>query len=353
MKKNIRLALLAALILTLGSIGSVFAEIIPPYGEGQIGLQAVVLCEELTVRQEPKASSKAVMTLKYGTRFSVQKQSDGWADCFPSDASDAGPAGWVNMDYIVIDPAWYRTDASTPVYAWNDTSAPKVALLDRDTLLPVLKDNGDWIVVSLRGATGWIRRPNGTASAAPAAPAPAPAAVPAPAVPSGMQDGQRYYGTVILEGMAETVGYEHVRNDTIGIEMDYEYDSFVRVSEEGRECFISRYEDLKNPGIYLEIRYSTQSAEEVAASIGASLSRDYEIVLEPCTLELAGSCTRIDASAGRDGQGASAMQTVYVIPAADGCRVAMAHYTYESADGFGARFRNMMNTLTVIGGRAN
>ena len=79
------------------------------------------------------------------------------------------------MDYIVIDPAWYRTDASTPVYAWNDTSAPKVALLDRDTLLPVLKDNGDWIVVSLRGATGWIRRPNGTASAAPAARSPSAA----------------------------------------------------------------------------------------------------------------------------------------------------------------------------------
>ena len=36
--------------------------------------------------------------------------------------------------------------------------APKVALLDKDTLLPILKDDGEWLVVSLRGATGWIHK---------------------------------------------------------------------------------------------------------------------------------------------------------------------------------------------------
>ena len=71
---------------------------------------------------------------------------------------DAGPAGWVNADYIAVDPAWYRADNATPVYAWNDTEAPKVALLDAGTELPILKDDGDWLIVSLRGATGWIRK---------------------------------------------------------------------------------------------------------------------------------------------------------------------------------------------------
>ena len=158
MRKHIRAAALALLILAAGSVAAVRAEILPPYGEGQIGLEAVVLCESLTVRAEPRTDAKAVKTLQYGSRFSVQKTADGWADCFASDAVDAGQTGWVNADYIIIDPAWYRTETRTPVYAWNDESAPKVALLDEDTLLPILKEDGDWLIVSLQGATGWIRK---------------------------------------------------------------------------------------------------------------------------------------------------------------------------------------------------
>ena len=56
----------------------------------------------------------------------------------------------------IVNPTWYRTDDTTPVYAWNDTMAPKVALLSKGTVLPILKDEGEWLIVSLRGATGWI-----------------------------------------------------------------------------------------------------------------------------------------------------------------------------------------------------
>ena len=35
------------------------------------------------------------------------------------------------------------TETSTPVYAWNDLSAPKVALLEKDTTLTILKDEAD------------------------------------------------------------------------------------------------------------------------------------------------------------------------------------------------------------------
>ena len=155
MKTKIRLTILIALALAFGSIAAAHAEIIPPYGEGQIGLSSVVLCEELTMRQKPSTSSKSVKTLKYGDRPNVMKQSDGWAYCADGDSEDAA-TGWINADYIVIDPAWYRTEAKTPVYAWNDTSAPKVALLDKNTTLPILKEEGEWLIVSLRGAVGWI-----------------------------------------------------------------------------------------------------------------------------------------------------------------------------------------------------
>ena len=157
MTRKTWLTILMALVLTLGSIGIARAEILPPHGEGQIGLQAFVLCEELTVRQEPSGSAKKVMTLSYGDLPIVMSQSDGWAYCAMGDSEDS-PQGWVNADYIAIDPAWYRTESKTSVYAWDSTGAPKVALLDKGTILPILKDDGAWLVVSLRGASGWIKK---------------------------------------------------------------------------------------------------------------------------------------------------------------------------------------------------
>ena len=157
MKKVSRLAILVALIYLLGSLGIVRAEILPPRGMGQIGLQAVVLCDSLTVRQKPSSASKAVETVRYGHLPIVMEQSDGWAYCALGDSEDS-PMGWINADYLAIDPAWYRTEEETPVYAWDDEAAPKVALLDKDVTLPIIKEEGDWLIVSLRGAAGWIQK---------------------------------------------------------------------------------------------------------------------------------------------------------------------------------------------------
>ena len=157
MKRPVRLTALAALALALGNAGRVRAEILPPRGMGQIGLQAVVLCEELTVRSEPRSSSVPVEKLRYGDLPIVMKQSGGWAYCALGDSEDS-VLGWVNSDYIAVDPARYRTDGNTPVYAWNETTAPRVALLGANTTLPILKDEGEWLIVSLRGAAGWIRK---------------------------------------------------------------------------------------------------------------------------------------------------------------------------------------------------
>ena len=155
MKSSFVLLLVMAALWSMGSTCS--AEIIPPYGPGQIGLSSVVLCDSLTMRKEPDSASAVVEMLHYGDRIIVMNQKDGWANCVLGDSEDS-PSGWVNSDYIVIDPSWYRTDAKTIVFAWNDAKALKVAQLDKDTTLPVLKDQGDWLIVSLRGATGWIQK---------------------------------------------------------------------------------------------------------------------------------------------------------------------------------------------------
>ncbi len=166
------------------------------------------------------------------------------------------------------------------------------------------------------------------------------------------QDGERFEGVIMLEGMEETVRYEHVRNDAIGFEMDYDYERFERRSEAGRERFVSRYDDPVAPDNYLEITCSPWDAETVAASLSEALSRDYEVLRESFTLARAGECIRLDASEGKGGTGTpDRLQMVYIIPAVDGSRVAVSHCTFESADGFGARFRNMMHTLSVIAGQ--
>lgn len=155
MKKMIVFVLALAMLLIATAAQ---AEIIPAYGEGQIGLRAVILCEKLTLREAPRSDAGIIDELTNNDFIIVTKQMDGWAEIMRSDSVDAGPAGYVNAEYLMIDPAWYRTTASTPVYAWNDVNAPKVGLLDADTTLPILKDEGDWLIVGLRGATGWIKK---------------------------------------------------------------------------------------------------------------------------------------------------------------------------------------------------
>ena len=180
------------------------------------------------------------------------------------------------------------------------------------------------------------------------APAAEPAVQPEAETVTGRQDGERFESVIILEGMEETVKYEHVRNSAIGFEMDYDYESLVRRSEADRECFVSVYDKPEAPENYLEVTFRAENAETAADSIGEALSKDYEISRSAYLLDHAGSCTVIDASATKDGQTPDRMQKVYIIPAPDGCIVATAHYFFEGAEGFGRRFSYMVNTLAVI-----
>ena len=329
MKKLTWLVVLTSLILSLGIIGDACAEILPPYGEGQIGFRAEILSAELTLHEMPSASSKAIKTLQYGDFLIVVEQSDGWAYCTLGDSEDA-LMGWVEADYLAIDPARYRTEENTPVYAWDDTAAPKIALLEKDTLLPILKTEGNWIAVSLRGAAGWIQDANKTER----------------------QNGERFETTIMLEGMEETIRYEHIVNASLGIEMDYEYEILLRRSEADSECFVSLYDVAQQPLNYLEVTFVAQDAEAVIAAISESLSEAYEITREPHALRNAGPCTVIDASRAKGtNRMPDLLRTAYVIPNADGCIVATVHCTMESAEGFGRRISYMLDTLAFTNGQ--
>lgn len=176
-----------------------------------------------------------------------------------------------------------------------------------------------------------------------------PAETAEPVAETRRQDGERFEEVIIMEGMEETVQYEHVINETAGFEMDYDYESFVRRSESDRERFILAWDDPENPENYLEVTYSSEDAETVAAAISEELSKDYDINRSSFALDRAGSCIRIDACEVKGGgYTADQMQTVDIIPTADGCLIATAHFSAEGAEGFGRRFAYMMNTLSLI-----
>ena len=175
----------------------------------------------------------------------------------------------------------------------------------------------------------------GRTDTASATPAPteqaAPAETPRPAATPGRQDGERFETTVIVEGMEETVSYEHIRNEALGFEMDYDYEILERRQDADREVFLALGEDPEDPWNYFEIRRTSVSAA-------------------PFTFDGAGACTCINVSGAKDGKApAGSLLTVYVIPADGSCLVALVRCTFESAGGFGVRANAMLNTLTLIG----
>ena len=178
--------------------------------------------------------------------------------------------------------------------------------------------------------------------------APEDAAGTAPVI--ARQDGERFEAVIVMEGMEETVNYEHIRNEALGFEMDYDYESFSRSSEADRERFVLVWDDPANPEYYLELSYSPESAEYTADSISKSLSAEYELYRDDSfMLERAGRCIYISTSSVKGGDSSPEhLQTVYLIPAGDGCIVATEHCSIESAEGIGRRFAYMMHTLSLI-----
>ena len=176
----------------------------------------------------------------------------------------------------------------------------------------------------------------------------------AAAAASVRQDGERFVGSIMLEGMEEAVNYEHVVNAGLGFEMDYEYESLTRMSGVDRERYVSIYDDPAAPENYLDVQSSAKDAETVAAGIRAALSETYDLTESTRELENSGSCLYIEASVLKGTNNmADHLQMVYVIPASDGCRVAAVHTSVEAAEGFGRRFAYMLDTLRTMDRNGN
>lgn len=179
------------------------------------------------------------------------------------------------------------------------------------------------------------------------------AETPEAAVTPERENGERFEDVITIEGMEETIQLEHVINETAGFAMDYDYEGFVRRSEADRERFIWSYDDPEKPENFVEVSYSAENAQTVADTIEKELSESYEVYRDTTVLSSGCECIRMDASAVAGGANtADVIQAVYVIPAADGCRVARIQYIPEGSDGFGIRLAYLVNTITVMDARS-
>ena len=163
------------------------------------------------------------------------------------------------------------------------------------------------------------------------------------------QDGERFEDVILLEGMEETVHYEHLRNEALGFEMDYDYEFFARITDADRERIVSVWDEPGKPENYLDITRSGEDAETTAAAIVEELSQEYDLYRDTREFDRVGSCIYIEASVIK---GTNLMpehlQMVYIIPAGEGCLVARIHLFITESEGFSRRFAYMLNTLSVM-----
>lgn len=166
---------------------------------------------------------------------------------------------------------------------------------------------------------------------------------------SEMPDGFRFESSVWLEGMEEKVQYEHAISLNAGISIDYDYGMFTRMTGEASETFVSVYDDGAQPKNYIAISASPADGETMKGIIEAYLKQTFgSILTEQTDVGPFTGCTRFTASNPiTDDFSADSVTVQYVIPANDGSRLVELYYTVETAEGFGSRMEQMLDTLQL------
>ena len=156
MKKR-AIALAAALVCLVRFAGGVMADTEWNGYPDVIGT-GFVLCESLTVREQPDTAAQAVTTLPYAATFEIRGGVDPWY-WMTYNAPDGGRyEGYVRSEYVLVDPQAYRPTAETAVYAMPSTDSKRVALIDAGTSCPIIGEMDGFYAISLRGASGFVAK---------------------------------------------------------------------------------------------------------------------------------------------------------------------------------------------------
>ena len=117
------------------------------------GEAALVLCQSLTLRDQPLTTASALMSLPYGTVLTCTGvRHPGWLE-----VTADGQTGWVREEFLLLDPQYVTFSAETPVLAWPSSDAPWIGLLDAGSAVPVLGEWDEYTIISLRGASGFVK----------------------------------------------------------------------------------------------------------------------------------------------------------------------------------------------------
>ena len=122
---------------------------------GIYAYDAYVLCDSLTLRAKPDINSKSLRSLSHGQKLLVSMREGEWYHVYASEHVE----GWVKSEYVLVNPPLYVTEGETPAYAYGSRYAPRVALISKNETLPIIHSTEDYYVVSLRGASAWIEKP--------------------------------------------------------------------------------------------------------------------------------------------------------------------------------------------------
>ena len=131
---------------------------IPREGEWQGYETGAVLCQSLSLRRLPDHASERIGGMGAGERFTILAERDGfYLACRLAESEDYYETGWIKKEYDAKNKGTLTTTAVVHARAYGDETAPLVGEISAGTRLNCIARVDEYYVVSLRGASAFIR----------------------------------------------------------------------------------------------------------------------------------------------------------------------------------------------------
>lgn len=117
----------------------------------------IVISQSVSLREAPSTGARRIASIPNGSVLDLLDEQNGWyyVRCWDS-KTQTEMEGYVVVDYVVRDPLFVTTTKSTYVYSTPDRGSKKVGQLVSGTQLVVIGEWGDFWVVNLRSASGFL-----------------------------------------------------------------------------------------------------------------------------------------------------------------------------------------------------
>ena len=118
----------------------------------------IVISQSVTLRQSPSTTAKQLARPTNGAVFDILGTQGDWYHVRYYGSGNDPVEGYVRTYFVVEDPAFVTTTRQTYVYAVPSRQSKMVGELVPGTQLVVIGEYGDFWVVNLRSASGFIHK---------------------------------------------------------------------------------------------------------------------------------------------------------------------------------------------------